>query len=306
MDFAPIVPEGDVRSFALAVVIAIMTFFASLTLGGMNLIHTLAYNWKNQISREATIQIHPAEGMDMEKALDEAVIIIKSFAGITDAHIISRAETEQLLEPWLGSGFDIDALPVPRLIVVTLQEGILLDFEGIRDALVQNIPSARFDNHKIWVARLVSMAQGTMAIGIVVFLLVLLAMVLSIVFATRGVLSSNGHIVEVLYFIGADAGFIARQFDCCFLRTGLKGAFIGGFCAIVMFFLGSAWQAYNMTTLESSQMAVLFGNFSMGWISLAEILVLIIFVSILTMFTSHYTVVHQLHEIDKRETAYFQ
>lgn len=303
--FVPIVPEGDVRGFALAVVIAIMTFLASLALGGVNLIHASAQNWQSQISREATVQIRPVDGLDMEKALDEAVSIVKSFGGVTDARIVSRAATEQLLEPWLGSGFDMDALPVPRLIIVTLQAGLLPDFDGIRDALAQNIPSARFDDHQIWIDRLVSMAQGTVAVGITVFLLVLAAMILTVVFATRGALSSNGHVVEVLYFIGADAGFVARQFDRYFLRTGLKGAFIGGFCAIVMFFLVSAWLSYNADTPEGSQMAVLFGSFSAGWVSLAEILVLIIFVSILTMFTSRYTVIRQLHEIDKRETDFF-
>ncbi|RCL02515.1 MAG: cell division transport system permease protein [Candidatus Tokpelaia sp. JSC188] len=303
-DFVPIVPEGE-RDLALAVVIAIMTFLASLTLGEVNFVHDSSHSWKSQISREATIQIRPTEGMNMEKTLNEAMLIIKSFSGVRDARIVSRSEMEHLLEPWLGSGFDIDALPVPRLIIVTLQKGVLPDFDGIRGALTQNIPSARFDNHKTWIDRFVSMAQGIIAVNIVIFLLVLIAMILSIIFATRGALSSNGHIIEVLYFIGADAGFIAHQFDFCFLRTGMKGAIFGGFCAIIMFFLTSTWLSYNMTTLEGNQMAALFGSFSMSWISYAEILVLIIFVSILTMLTSHYTVVRKLHEIDKKETDYF-
>jgi len=303
--FAPIVPEGDVRKFALAVVIAIMTFLASLALGGVNFVQISARNWQSQVSREATVQILPEEGQDMEKALNEVVTIVKSFGGVINARIVSRSATEKLLEPWLGSGFDIDELPVPRLVVVTLQNEWLPDVDGIRDALQQNIPGARFDDHRVWVDRLISMAHGTVIIGVVIFLLVLTAMILTIVFATRGALSGNSHVVEVLHFIGADAGFVARQFDGYFFRTGLKGAVIGGVCAVIMFFLVSIWLSYNDTTSEGSQMVVLFGSFSTGWLGLAEISVLVMFVSILTMFTSRYTIIRQLREIDKREGDFF-
>lgn len=304
--FAPIVPEGDVRSLALAVVIAIMTFLASLTLGEVNLIQASAGNWQNQVSREATVQILPVEGQDMEKALGEAMTIVRSFGGVSDARIVSRAATERLLEPWLGTGFNMDELPVPRLITVMLQNGARPDFDGLRAALRQNIPGARLNDHHVWVDQLMSMAHGMVAISIVVFLLVLVTMILAIVFATHGVLSGKSHIVEVLHFIGADAGFVARQFDCYFFRTGLKGALIGGLGAIFLFFMVSIWLSYDLITPEVSQMAVLFGNFSKGWVNLAETVVLVIFVSILTMFTSRYAVIRQLREIDKREGDFFQ
>lgn len=302
---APIVPEGDIRSFALAAVIAIMTFLAGMALGGANLIQASARSWQSQVSHEATVQIMPAAGLDMEKALKEAITIARSFGGVAAARIVSRSETEQLLAPWLGSGFDMDELPVPRLVIVTLQHGARPDFDGLREALQQNVPSARFDDHQLWIDRFVFMAHGLVAGGVLVFLLVLAAMIVTVVFATRGALSSNRHIIEVLHFIGADSGFIARQFDGCFFRIGLKGALAGGICAILLFVLASFWLSYNMTTLQGSQMLILFGNFSAGWINLAEILVLILFVSLLTMLTSRYTVIRQLRHMDEQDSDFF-
>ena len=38
--------------------------------------------WENQIAREATIQIKPADGLDMEAALETATRIANGFAGV--------------------------------------------------------------------------------------------------------------------------------------------------------------------------------------------------------------------------------
>jgi cell division protein FtsX len=35
---------------------------------------------------------------------------------------LTAASTARLLEPWLGEGFDMDELPVPRLVIVTIDE----------------------------------------------------------------------------------------------------------------------------------------------------------------------------------------
>jgi cell division transport system permease protein len=54
------------------------------------------------------------------------------------------------------------------------------------------------------------MAHTTVMIGTGVLVLVFSAMVLTVVFATRGALSGNRHIVEVLHFVGAESS-LRRQ-----------------------------------------------------------------------------------------------
>ena len=63
---APIVPPANVAGRALVFVIAIMTFLSCLALGGVSLVRDTAAVWQSEISREATIQIRPAEGFDIE------------------------------------------------------------------------------------------------------------------------------------------------------------------------------------------------------------------------------------------------
>ncbi len=64
---SPIVPDGSVTGTALVIVIAIMTFLACLTMGGVTLVRASAAAWQSQIAREATIQIRPVDGQDMER-----------------------------------------------------------------------------------------------------------------------------------------------------------------------------------------------------------------------------------------------
>ena len=71
---------------SLVLVIAIMTFLSCLTLGAVTMIRDTAAVWQTQIAREATIQIKPAEGLDMGVALVKAADIAAGFAGVTAAN----------------------------------------------------------------------------------------------------------------------------------------------------------------------------------------------------------------------------
>ena len=299
---APIVPPQNVAGRALVSVIAIMTFLSCLTLGAVTLVRDTANAWQSQISREATIQIKPAEGLDMEAALQQAAGIARGFPGITGANIVDRAALERLLTPWLGSGLDIDELPVPRLIIVTINEAYPPNFPRLREAITTAVPQASLDDHRTWVDRLVTMAQTTVAIGIGTLALMLTATVLSVVFATRGAMAGNGHIIEVLHFVGAEARFIAREFRRHFLSTGMKGAAVGGLAAVLVFIVVSFWSARNLATPEADQATALFGNFAIGLSGYAGVALIVVLVGGLTAATSHMTVVAYLTDMESRQT----
>lgn len=294
----PIVPEQNVAGRALVFVIAIMTFLSCLTLGSVTLVRDTASMWQSQISREATIQIRPVEGLDMEEALATAARIATGYKGVRGARPIDREATARLLEPWLGTGLDIDELPVPRLVVVTIDEKSPPDFIGMRGQLSGEIPSATLDDHRTWVDRLVAMANTTVTIGLSVLVLMLSATVLSVIFATRGAMDGNGHIIEVLHFVGAEARFIAAEFRRHFLLTGLKGAVAGGVIAVFVFLGFSWWSSNNLATPEGDQATALFGNFAIGPSGYAGVGLIVLLIAGLTAATSHFTVVTYLKELD--------
>jgi len=168
---APILPPSNIQGNALMVVIAIMAFLACLTLGGVSMVRSTAASWESQISREVTIQIKPDDNLDMEKALVQARDIALTFVGTKSGQIVDEAATARLLEPWLGSGLDIKELPVPRLVIITIDESHPPDFAAMRDLLRESIPQAFLDDHRTWVDRLVAMARTTVMIGTGILLL---------------------------------------------------------------------------------------------------------------------------------------
>ncbi|WP_208435388.1 cell division protein FtsX [Bartonella phoceensis] len=300
-----IIPSGNISGQALIAVIAIMTFLSSLTLISVDLVQRAARNWSSQISYEATIQIRPVENVDIEKSLHDAVQLVKTFNGIDDAIIVDQTATEKLLEPWLGKGLSLNELPIPRLIIVTLKENEEINFHAINHAIKTRIPGGQFDDHRIWINRFTTMAHTTVFIGFSILILVLGSLVLTVIFATRNALAENAHIINVLYFLGTEMLFIARQFDWHFFKTALRGALYGGIASALLFAVFILWTNYNIGRVEASQITALFGHFSISSIPYGKIIGLIFFVSFLTMLTNHMTILAQLKKIDQCENGLF-
>lgn len=295
---APIVPASNIAGNSLMFVISIMSFLACLTLGAVIMIQDTASSWQSQISREVTIQIKPEPGIDLEAELAKARDIALSFTGTTDATIVDTAATARLLEPWLGEGLDIEELPVPRLVIVTIDEAAPPDFVGMRQALNESVENVFLDDHRTWVDRLVAMANTTVIIGLGVLALVFMATVLTVVFATRGALSGNHHIVEVLHFVGAEASFVAAKFQRHFFMIALKGALAGGLAASATFAVASVWASSSIATPESDQATALFGGFTMGAGGYVGALAIVVITAALTALTTRITVIRTILEID--------
>jgi cell division transport system permease protein len=294
----PILPPSNIQGNALMVVIAIMAFLACLTLGAVSMVRATASSWQSQISREITIQIKPEDGLDMGAALVKARDLALTFVGTRDGQIMDDSATARLLEPWLGTGLNLEDLPIPRLIVITIDEANPPDFEAMRALLKEEVPQAFLDDHRTWVDRLVQMASTTVLIGSGILVLVFTAMVLTVVFATRGALSGNRHIIEVLHFVGAEGGFVAQEFQKHFLKISLKGAATGGFLAAGFFALASFWQSRSLATPESDQATALFGTFTIGWGGYLGIFATMIVIALLTTITARLTVMRTIYEID--------
>ena len=293
-----IVPAGNVAGRALTTVIAIMTFLAALTVGAVSLVSDTAGRWQNDISDEVTVQVKPADGLDMPMALETVRQIALQTPGVTSASVLDKAATSRLLEPWLGDSVDFDELPVPRLVIVAIDARDPPNFAFMRQELTEAVPEAELDDHRAWVSRLVTMARTVVVIGVFVLSLVIIATTMTVVFATRGAMSGNRHIVEVLHFVGARSSFIAREFERHFLRLGLIGAATGGLVAIVLFVFMGYLTEVNRQTAEADQISALFGSFTIGWSGYAGVVLLIATVATLTALTSRWTVTRHLAEID--------
>jgi cell division transport system permease protein len=286
---ASIVPADSISGRALLAVIAIMTFLAALTLGAVVLVRSVAGEWQSAVAREITIQLRPSENRDIEADVAKAAALAQGTAGIAGVRPYSRDESARLLEPWLGSGLALGELPVPRLIVVRIAPGDPPDLVALRRQLEQ-IPGATLDDHRGFVERMRAMALAAVVIGLGVLVLVIAAAMMSVMFATRGAMSANRQIIEVLHVVGAKEGFIAAEFQRHFLLLGLKGGAIGGGAAMVLFALAGVTSDWFKGSAGESQVAALFGNVSLGPEGYGAMVGLIVLVAAVTAGTSRLTV----------------
>jgi cell division transport system permease protein len=260
----PLIPGDTVAERALVVVIAIMTFLACLTAGGALLIADASQGWRSDVLRDVTVQIKPRPGDDIEKAVAQTVALASRTPGVKDARAYSRAESEKLLEPWLGQGLDMSQLPIPRLIIVHMRGGDAADVEALRAALAPAVPQASLDDHRVWAARMGTMADAVVLLAAALFVLMIVAMGTAIGFATRGAMAGNREIIEVLHFVGASDSFIADEFQTHFRRLGLHGALIGGLSAIAFFLATSALSFWWAHPPGGEEIAAMFGAFALG------------------------------------------
>lgn len=293
-----IVPRESVAGTALVLVIAIMAFLSSLTLGAVSLVNDTARGWQSEIAREITIQVRPGAGIDVAIAADAARQIAGGFSGISSATLVDESEMRTMLEPWLGGGLDFDELPVPRLVRIVIDSNNPPDIAALRAKLEETVPGASLDDHRAWVGRLTTMARTVVFTGLLIFVLMMAATVLTVIFATRGAMAGNRHVIEVLHFIGAEPGYIAGAFQKHFLLLGLKGALAGGLPALLCFFIIGYWSSTQFASPVSEQASALFGTFSVGPSGYFGTLILIFVISLLTAMTSRYTVFRHVGALD--------
>ena len=297
-NLSPIVPRASIAGRALVAVVAIMTFLASITTGTVLLVSASAAEWQSDVASEITIQVRPQAGRDVERDTAAVADAIRGQPGIIEVRPFTREESAKLLEPWLGSGLSLDELPVPRVIVARVAPGGTLDLAGVRARVAQVAPTASVDDHRAWIERMRSMSGATVFAGIGILVLVIIATIISVSFATRGGMAANRPIVEVLHFVGAGDRYIADRFFWHFLLLGLEGGVIGGGVAMLGFGFSESIAGWFSGTPVGDQFAALLGTFSLRPSGYLVRAVQAVFIAGITAWASRRTLFATLDEIE--------
>jgi cell division transport system permease protein len=234
-DGAAIVPARTVTGGSLTLVIAIMCFFACLTVGAVYLMNKSASGWMQNIASEISVQIEPTAGVDADQLAREISLFLEQQPGVLSASPIPLETSRSLLEPWLGKLETLETLPIPRLIAVQLDRTSPPDLAQVRAALASKFPSAILDDHRQWQNQIRTVTRSFALGGVAILLLVCAATTAIIVSATRSAMLSNREIVEVLHFVGATDRFIAKEFERHFLALGIRAGLVGALTAICVF-----------------------------------------------------------------------
>lgn len=281
--------QGDASQRHLPWIIAVMVFLAALAVaGGLGLGGALD-RWDQGLRGTLTVQLPPDGESDLAVRVAAALEVLRATDGIAQARALSDGETAALLEPWLGAGALSPELPVPRLIDVQLVPGAALDLELLASRVAAAAPGARLDDHSQWLDEMIRLTRSVQIVAAVVVLLIAVAAIAIVVFATRAGLAVHHDVIEVLHLIGARDSYIARQFQAQAMVLGLRGGFLGlGVAAIVLFVLSR-----TVGGLEGP----LLPGFALGRGAWAALALLPLFTAAITMLTARTTVMRSLAEM---------
>jgi len=122
---------------------------------------------------------------------------------------------------------DVEDLPVPRLVAVSLDDRRPATATALDAALKTQGVDAVVDDHRVWLKDIRRSADVARALGALVFLLIAGAAAAVVAFATRAGLAARRDVVEVLHLAGAEDSFIARLFELRFAKVAAAAGLIG-------------------------------------------------------------------------------
>lgn len=236
--------RGDASGRFVAMLVMVLVFVGALALTVNAYIGALLDNWNRSVTGTLTIQIPQTDARDgdVNAAVARAIDVLSRHPAVALAEAVPRATVIELLKPWLGEGDGINDLPLPALIDVELKTTETTAIDAVTSSVKTAVPGAVIDDHRVWLTRVIGLANGLKAIAIAIMTLVTGALGLTIVFATRASLTEFAQVIEILHVVGARDGYIAGQFA----RRALIQGLLGGLAGLVLYvpaFVLVAWLA---------------------------------------------------------------
>ncbi|MGE0255281.1 MAG: cell division protein FtsX [Alphaproteobacteria bacterium] len=224
--------EDDLSSRFLPAIVALMVFLGMLGMALAVGVGGIVAAWDTDLVGRLTVQVPDDAGAGSAR-LQRVEQALRATPGVAAVRTLSAAETQALVEPWLGRFSPEAGLPLPRVIDVELVPGAAIDTAALAARLAGEAPGIVVDDHRDWLGRLVALARTVEAVAYVVLALIAAAAVATVVFATRSGLAVHAPTVELLHLMGATDGYVAGQFQRHAMRAGALGAAIGSGLALL-------------------------------------------------------------------------
>lgn len=208
-----------------------MAFLAVFALALALATGRLADRWSSELAQSVTVRVS-APVSEQEARTQSAMQILQTTPGIGQPRLLPDEEVAELLAPWFGPDMPVDALPVPALIDVPVNDSSF-DAEGLRLRLEAEAPGSVLDDHTQWRQPLVSAAKRLSALGIISLMLIAAASAAMITLAAKAALAANGQVIRVLRLIGARDITIATAFVRRFTQRAAVGAAAGTLCGMI-------------------------------------------------------------------------
>ncbi len=190
--------------------------------------------------------------------------VLNDSKDIVSATVVPDDELQNLIEPWLGEREEGDDLPLPRLIDVALDPIVEVDLDQLERQLRTIVPDATIGVQIVGRDQAERQATFFRIVGITLGAVLLIGALAIVALITSLSLAMHNDTVALLRYMGAQDGYLARQFERYALQSGLRGGLIGFFAAMLTVLA----LLYSIQSLEMTN-SIPLGLRPVDWIFLA-------------------------------------
>lgn len=269
-------------------VMGFMVFLAVLALSVAINLHVMASGWKEDHSHTITLQL-PVLGKHLDEDKKRLESDLPALEGVQKVEWIQQQAIILLLAPWLGEDISSKDLPLPVLADVTLDNSEM-DAQGLRRWLDRQGIDATVDEHREWLSDFINMALWAERLASAMVIMVVVVTTLVILISTRTEMALHRDTLEVLRGLGAEAKYIANQFQWRSLLLCLRGASAGAIAGIIV--LVAFWQ------LSSHAAAPFIPLMHVGFSHIAAVLTFLLLCLALSLLVARRTAISYLKALD--------
>lgn len=168
-----------------------------------------------------------------DRDVQRILTVLNDAKEVASATVVPDDELQDLIEPWLGERAKNDDLPLPRLIDVTLDPLAPADLDGLERQLRGIVPDATIGVQIVGRDQAERQATFFRIVGITLGTVLLIGALAVVALITSLSLAMHNDTVALLRYMGAQDGYLARQFERYALQSGLRGGMIGFFAAML-------------------------------------------------------------------------
>jgi cell division transport system permease protein len=186
--------------------------------------------------RDQTVTVSlPTAGLSEtgDRDVERVLAVLGEAKGVASAKVVTDDELQDLIEPWVGERGGNDDLPLPRLIDVTLDPLVPADLKALEGRLRAIVADATIGIQIVGRDQAERQATFFRIVGITLGVVLLIGALAIVALITSLSLAMHNDTVALLRYMGAQDGYLARQFERYALQSGLRGGMIGFFAAML-------------------------------------------------------------------------
>ena len=273
--------------WVIAIMVALTVIAAAAGLAFSN----TASNASEALAGGVTVQVVDANPAERGRQAQAVVRALRETPGVIEVRLVSQAEINRLIEPWLDSAATGDSsIPVPALIDARLRDAVSGESLGaLRRMLRQVAPAARVDAQSSWLKPVFGAIDTLRWLSLALVALLGIALAAAVLLAVRTALGTNRDTIEIVHLLGGTDAQIARIFQRSTGYDAAGGGAIGlALGLLVVLALGRQFEALGAGLVSSGALG--WGDWALlGLIPVAGVL--------LAVITARQTVVRALRKM---------